>query len=69
MVLALHLEPVQLRIASLIAVADSQPARAKGRWAWKSASKRAEVAYVNGDHIVIEPWDESKPGGLSAYRR
>jgi septum site-determining protein MinC len=69
MVLALHLEPVQLRIAGLIAVAEGQPARAHSRGAWKSASKRAEVAYINGDHIVIEPWDESKPGGLSAYRK
>lgn len=68
-VLALHLEPVQLRIAGVIAVGDGQGARNGRRWLWKGVEKRPEIAYVAGEQIVIEPWDESKPGGLSAFRR
>jgi septum site-determining protein MinC len=67
-VLALHLDPIQLRIAGAIAIDLTQSGRS-GRWSWKSSDKRPEIAFIAQDQIVIEPWDESKPGGLTAFRR
>ena len=68
-VVALHLEPVQLRIAGVVAIDVAQTAGATGRRPTKSGDKRPEVAHIAGDQIVIEPWDESKPGGLAIFRR
>lgn len=67
-VLALHLDPIQLRIAGTIAIDLTQGGRS-GRWSWKSSDKRPEIAFIARDQIVIEPWDESKPGGVAAFRR
>lgn len=67
-VLALHLDPIQLRIAGTIAIDLSQSGRS-GRWSWKSTDRRPEIAFIAQEQIVIEPWDESKPGGLTAFRR
>ncbi|RIK44820.1 MAG: septum site-determining protein MinC [Chloroflexi bacterium] len=68
-VLALHLDPIQLRIAGTIAIDVTQVGRSGGRWSWKSIDKRPEIAFIVQEQIVIEPWDESKPGGLAAFRR
>jgi septum site-determining protein MinC len=68
-VLALQLDPIQLRIAGTVAIDLTQNGRTTGRRPWKAGDKRPEVAFVANDQIVIEPWDESKPGGLAAFRR
>lgn len=68
-VVALQMEPIQLRIGGILAIDTSSTERATGRWTRKTSEKRPEVAYVVNDQIVIEPWDESKPGGLTAFRR
>jgi septum site-determining protein MinC len=67
-VVALHLDPIQLRVAGLFAIDLTQPERG-GRRPRKSSEKRPEIAYIANEQIVIEPWDESKPGGLAAFRR
>jgi septum site-determining protein MinC len=70
-VLALELAPIQLRIANLVADPnEAQSTKANGRWTWKRpAVQRPEIAYIAGDRVITEPWDDSKPGGLSAFRR
>jgi septum site-determining protein MinC len=68
-VVALHLDPIQLRIAGTIAIDLAQVGHGSGRRSWKNSDKRPEVAYITNDQIVIEAWDESKPGGLAAFRR
>jgi septum site-determining protein MinC len=68
-VVALHLDPIQLRIAGTVAIDVAQAGRTGGRRSWKASDKRPEVAFVTNEQIVIEPWDESKPGGLAAFRR
>jgi septum site-determining protein MinC len=68
-VVALHLDPIQLRIAGTIAIDLSQVGRGNNRGLWKPGDKRPEVAFIANDQIVVEPWDESKPGGLAAFRR
>jgi septum site-determining protein MinC len=71
LVVALNLDPIQLRIAGVVSVTtDQQNNRAAGRWSWKSETgKRPEVAYLANDQIAVEPWNETKPGGLAAFRR
>ncbi len=70
-VLALELAPIQLRIAHVVAEPnEDQVAKANGRWTWRrSKVQRPEIAYVAEERVVTEPWDDSKPGGLSAFRR
>jgi septum site-determining protein MinC len=68
-VLALQMEPVQLRIAELVAMPANPSGRPASRPNWRATDKRAAVAYVGNDQIIVEPWDESKPGGLAAFRR
>jgi septum site-determining protein MinC len=70
-VLALDLEPIQLRIANVLATADDlQSNQTYSRWGWKrSGKRRPAIAYVAQERIVVEPWDDSKPGGISAFRR
>jgi septum site-determining protein MinC len=68
-VVALHLDPIQLRVAGVIAIDLTQNGRNGNRRGWKGSERRPEVAYVANEQIVIEPWDESKPGGLAAFRR
>ena len=68
---ALSMEPTQLRIASLIAVL---PEEDSSSWMGKLVSgrevvKRPEIAYIADGQIVVDPWDQSKPGGVMAYRR
>jgi septum site-determining protein MinC len=67
-VVALHLDPIQLRVAGLFAIDLTQQERG-GRRPRKVTDKRPEIAYIANEQIVIEPWDESKPGGLAAFRR
>lgn len=70
-VLALDLEPIQLRIANVVATPeDLQGNQSSSRWGWKrQEQRRAAIAYVAQERITVEPWDDSKPGGVSAFRR
>ncbi len=66
-VAALNLVPVQLRIGDFIAIAPE----AKNKRSWgrqRSPAKQPEVAYLNQDRIVVEPWDATKFGGIAALR-
>lgn len=68
---ALSMEPTQLRIADLIAVLPEENGPS---WMGKLVSgreglKRPEIAYIADEQIVVDPWDQSKPGGIMAYRR
>lgn len=68
-VTALDFAPTQLRIAHLTSVAPEQK-KARGRWLWKKEStNRAEIARVVDGRIVVEPWDEGKPGAPTILRR
>jgi septum site-determining protein MinC len=72
MVVALKLDPIQLRIAGVVGVTtEQQNGRTAGRWSWKAdTGRRPEVAYlIADDQIAVEAWDETKPGGLAAFRR
>ncbi|MEZ4709629.1 MAG: septum site-determining protein MinC [Caldilineaceae bacterium] len=68
---ALSMEPTQLRIAGLIAVLPEEEGNS---WMGKLVSgregvKRPEIAYIADGQIVVDAWDQSKPGGVMAYRR
>ena len=69
-VLALDLDPGQLKIADLVAVAADAEVGSPAKWLWRrNRTKRPEIAYVENDKIIVETWDESKPGGVSFFRR
>jgi septum site-determining protein MinC len=68
-VAALEFAPTQLRIANLTAIAP-EPKKTRGLRFWqKEAPRRAEIARIAEGRIVVEPWDDSKPAGLTALRR
>jgi septum site-determining protein MinC len=68
-VAALEFAPTQLRIANLTTIAPEQK-KTKGFWRWKQEPvRRAEIARVVDGRIVVEPWDDSKPGVPVALRR
>ncbi len=68
-VTALDFAPTQLRIANLTSVAPEQK-KGRGLWPWKKeAAHRAEIARVVDNRIVVEPWDDSKPGTPTILRR
>ncbi|MEZ4679610.1 MAG: septum site-determining protein MinC [Caldilineaceae bacterium] len=65
---ALNLSPVQLRIGDLVAIAP-EPQEKRGWRRQRTPAKLPEIAYLNGDRIVVEVWDASKFGGIAAFRR
>ena len=67
-VAALNLIPVQLRIGDFIAIAP-EPKIKRGWGRQRSPVKQPEVAYLNQDRIVVEPWDATKFGGIAALRQ
>ncbi len=67
-VAALNLIPVQLRISDFIAIAP-EPKFKRGWGYQRSPVKQPEVAYLNQDRIVVEPWDATKFGGIAALRQ
>ena len=69
-VAALAMLPTQIRIAQLTAtLPDEKPAR-NSRWlSGQEATRRPEIAFASGNQIIVDPWDESKPGGIMAFRR
>ena len=69
-IVAFELDPVQLQVAGVAAVAPEEPTGLAARLLKKRTTvKRPELAYLNNQQVLIEPWDESKPGGLAAFRR
>lgn len=71
-VAAMSMEPTQLRINDTIAIMPASDER-RGLFGAKkrnpNLAPRPEVAYIVDSTIVVEPWDESKPGGIMAFRR
>ena len=68
-VAALEFAPTQLRIANLTAVAP-EPKKSRKFWPWKQEPiPRAEIARVSEGRIVVEPWDDNRPGGPTTLRR
>lgn len=67
---ALSMEPTQLRIAGLIAILPEIDSTIMDKWfGRRTEEKRPEIAYVADEQIFVESWDESKPGGIMAFRR
>lgn len=68
-VTALDFSPTQLRIANLTSIAPD-PKKTHGFWLWKKKpAYRAEIARIVEGRIVVEPWDDGKPGGPTILRR
>jgi septum site-determining protein MinC len=68
-VAALEFAPTQLRIAHLTSIAPEQK-KGRGLRFWKQAPERhAEIARIVESRIVVEPWDDSKPGGPTILYR
>ncbi|MBV7336551.1 septum site-determining protein MinC [Chloroflexi bacterium TSY] len=68
-VAALSMTPTQIRIADLTAILLEEKPRI-GRWfSGQSKSRRPEIAFIEDGQIVVETWDESKPGGIMAFKR
>ena len=69
-VAAIEFSPTQLRIATVTAVPPDAPKRRGLRfWRKPEAEKRPEVAHVSNGHIVVEPWDDSRPGRPRVARK
>jgi septum site-determining protein MinC len=71
-VAAIDFVPTQLRIANLTAIAPEQKHHKKSRGGglmfWKKEpERRPEIARVVDGRIMVEPWDDSKPGGLGVW--
>jgi septum site-determining protein MinC len=55
---AVDFEPIQVRIASYIAISPRAEARDPGRWFWRRRSTgRPEIARVINGQIVVDQWD------------
>lgn len=69
-IVAFELNPVQLQIVDVTLVPPEEPTGFAARLLRKRATvKRPEIAYMANQKIVVEPWDETKPGGMAAFRR
>ena len=69
-VAAIEFSPTQLRIASVTAVAPDSGKNSRGLKFWKKEpERRPEVAHITDGRIVVEPWDDSKPGRPRVARR
>jgi len=72
---ALLMEPTQIRISDAIAILPEQETktsiteRLSGGNASPNGVKRPEIAHAIGADIIVDMWDESKPGGIMAFRR
>lgn len=68
-VTALDFAPTQLRIAHLTSIAP-EPKRSRGFRFWKKESTdRPEIARIVDGRIVVEPWDDARPGAPTILRR
>ncbi len=69
-VAAIEFAPTQLRIAGVTAVAPDAKKSGRGLKFWKKPpDRRPEVAYIADGRIVVEPWDDSRPGRPKTSRR
>lgn len=71
---ALLMEATQVRIADAVAILPEQEARTSitDRLAGNtspSGIKRPELAHSIDEDIIVDVWDDSKPGGIMAFRR
>lgn len=72
---ALLMEPTQIRISDAIAILPEQEVktsiaeRLAGGNTSPNGVKRPEIAHSIGEDIIVDMWDESKPGGIMAFRR
>ncbi len=68
---ALDLDPVQLRIASVVAAAQAgQSASGGPRWgSSRSAERRPEIARLANGRLLIEAWDDVKSAGAPLLKR
>lgn len=70
MVAAIEFSPTQLRIATVTAVPPDPPKSRRGLKFWKKEpERRPEVAHIADGRIVVEPWDDSRPGRPRIARR
>ncbi len=70
LVAAIEFSPTQLRIGDLMAVApEPQTQRFRFQFWKKDEERRPEVAHVADGRIVVEPWDDTKPGRPKFGRR
>lgn len=68
-VAAFDIDPVQLRIADVVALGNNTQAEGY-RWGWaRNTEKRPEVARLVNGQIAIEPWDEAKSGGAPVLKK
>ncbi len=69
-VAAIEFSPTQLRIAGVAAIAPENKKPGRGLKFWKKPpERRPEVAYIADGRIVVEPWDDSRPGRPKTSRR
>ena len=69
-VAALGMDPTQLRIADQITILPEERRGSGPRWMpGKQTVVRPEIAFLNGEQVVVEAWDETKPGGIMAFRK
>ena len=69
-VAAIEFSPTQLRIAGVTAVAPDSARSSRGLKFWKKEpERRPEVANIADGRIVVEPWDDSRPGRPRIARR
>ena len=69
-VAAIEFAPTQLRIAGVTAVAPDSKKTGRGLKFWKKPpDRRPEVASIADGRIVVEPWDDSRPGRPKTNRR
>ncbi len=69
-IIAFEMNPVQLQIVDITGSAPEEPTTFTGRLLKKRrVVNRPKIAYLNGNQLVIELWDESRPGGIAAFRR
>jgi septum site-determining protein MinC len=69
-VAAIEFSPTQLRIAGVAAIAPESKKTGRGLKFWqKPPERRPEVAYIADGRIVVEPWDDSRPGRPKTVRR
>ena len=69
-VAALDLDATQLRIADVATIMPDGTHGKGSKWlSRRSRRKRPEVARLMGVEILVEEWDESRPGGLVSLRR
>lgn len=67
---ALDLDPVQLRIDTVIAAAQAGATGSGPRWGTaRSQARRPEIARLSEGRLLIEPWDEPKSAGMSLFKR